>query len=198
MGVKDGIRFCDACGQTVGAGQKLVQSGGAWVCQSCAVPVVPPRRPAPAPLLTRSVDAGLETRAESQRRKKRFIWQMIALSWFFVVAPGLGLLGWLHSSIVFEREKSEINERLDKIRQSAPPLYTGRSRNADGSLDEAKLQSDMALDEANVKVVRDAIKQAESDTAAAGTHALFVLLPWGIAAIVMSIAGIVAFFWSFR
>ena len=199
MGVKDGIRFCDACGKTVSAGQKLIQSGGAWVCQNCALPVVPPRRVAPAPLLTRSVDAGLATKIESERRKKRFIWQMIGLSWFFVVAPVLGLLGWFHTNIVFEREKSEINERLDKIRRSAPPLFAGHSLKPDGSLDEAKLRSDMDLDEANLKVLSDAETKAQTDIMAASEHALLsVLLPWAIAAIAMAIAGIVAFFWSFR
>jgi hypothetical protein len=36
MGMRDGIRFCDACGASAGPGEQLIQSGGAWFCPDCA------------------------------------------------------------------------------------------------------------------------------------------------------------------
>jgi len=47
MGTKDGIRFCDACGQTLGEGERLVLIGGSWVCPQCVAPTVPVVSPAP-------------------------------------------------------------------------------------------------------------------------------------------------------
>ena len=42
MGVKDGERFCDACGQIMTETEKLYNSGSSWVCAECcsATPIL--------------------------------------------------------------------------------------------------------------------------------------------------------------
>jgi len=35
MGTDGSIRFCDACGRTMAAGERLTQSGQSWVCADC-------------------------------------------------------------------------------------------------------------------------------------------------------------------
>ncbi|MBN2582533.1 MAG: DUF308 domain-containing protein [Planctomycetes bacterium] len=48
MGQRDGVRFCDACGRTMAADERLVQAGQAWVCSECASDRVAVASPAEA------------------------------------------------------------------------------------------------------------------------------------------------------
>ena len=43
MGQDGGVRFCDACGRTIAAGEQLAHVADSWVCPACL-----PGRPAPA------------------------------------------------------------------------------------------------------------------------------------------------------
>jgi hypothetical protein len=90
MGTKDGIRFCDACGRTVGTGEKLILSGGAWVCRDCAVPVVSPIRGVPASSRTRSPNM-LHT-ARDQTRMSGPLWIATGITIAAVIGTATVLL----------------------------------------------------------------------------------------------------------
>lgn len=95
MGVQEGIRFCDACGRTLGATEKLHASGSAWVCHGC-LPAASVAQAVedwpPATRQRRTVSARPSRRRASGLAKGSLVAAVAAA--LVGLIPGIGLFGW--------------------------------------------------------------------------------------------------------
>jgi hypothetical protein len=182
MGMKDDIRFCDACGRTVGEGEKLVLAGGAWICEDCAASVTGKTT---LPLSTsRSISSVLAKKARAESRKNRLYLRIVGLAlivWGGLVW-GLGEIDYRQAMQQAEIEAKRALYHGVDVPDLTPTTASGEWYRAQASRLESEAQ----------------IMKAQIDMKTASMDARAKQLPWVVGAVLLGIAGIVCILLSFR